>query len=429
MNVDMIINIAESAKAMFGFPCTLDELTSGERNILKRLAVAYGKRASQMSDVELIELYNNIDIAEIKSDNDHDSTGGEPTDGAVDDDDGDGGVDAGDAGDDADDDADDADGAGDEVGMPEVLEEYEPKNALEKEIVDIIKKVHPTLSDGMHDGVDEETIKRLIDEHGGGKTTIEIKKPKGKVEFGEQTMHEKLPQVLKALIRGDNVLLVGGAGSGKTTMATQLTSMLGKAFEQDDYQFGMSGAMFQAYEVRGYMDANGNYVESSFVKCFRDGGLFLFDEIDGSNPQALVALNASMENDVADFPCGVVKKHPNFRLIACANTYGRGADREYVGRNQLDGATIDRFKPVISLDYDEKLELLISPDRNFTKIVQKLRKAKDEMKIRCVISPRASLKGGRALLDGCDMESVLSEYVFGGLDEETVKRIRTEAKV
>ena len=174
----MIINIAESAKAMFGFPCTLDELTSGERNILKRLAVAYGKRASQMSDVELIELYNNIDIAEIKSDNDHDSTGDEPTDGAVDADDDDG-VDAGDAddaSDDADDDADDADGAGDEVGMPEVLEEYEPKNALEKEIVDIIKKVHPTLSDGMHDGVDEETIKRLIDEHGGGKTTIEIKK-------------------------------------------------------------------------------------------------------------------------------------------------------------------------------------------------------------------------------------------------------------
>ena len=148
------------------------------------------------------------------------------------------------------------------------------------------------------------------------------------------------------------------------------------------------------------MDANGNYVESSFVKCFRDGGLMLFDEIDGSNPQALVALNASLENEQSDFPCGIVKRHKNFRIIACANTFGKGADREYVGRSQLDGATLDRFKPTISLDYDEKLERAIASEANFTKIVQKLRKATYDLRIRYIISPRASISGGRALLDG-----------------------------
>ena len=224
-------------------------------------------------------------------------------------------------------------------------------------------------------------------------------------------------------------MLVGGAGSGKTYMAQQLQEMLGKAFKQKNYALGMTGSLFQAYEVKGYMDANGNYVESSFVKCFRDGGLMLFDEIDGSNPQALVALNASLENEQADFPCGIVKRHKNFRVIACANTFGKGADREYVGRSQLDGATLDRFKPTISLDYDEKLERAIASDSNFTKIVQKLRKASYDLRIRYIISPRASISGGRALLDGETLEDVLNDYVLCGLDEDTKKRIRSEAGI
>src|SRR5690606_16360641 len=37
----------------------------------------------------------------------------------------------------------------------------------------------------------------------------------------------------------------------------------------------------------------------------------------------------------------------------CANTYGRGNDRLYVGRNQLDEATLDRFRiGTIPMDYD-----------------------------------------------------------------------------
>jgi MoxR-like ATPase len=53
----------------------------------------------------------------------------------------------------------------------------------------------------------------------------------------------------------------------------------------------------------------------------------------------------------------VAKRHADFVCIAAANTYGHGADRVYAGRNQLDGATLDRFRTgIVAMDYSEALE-------------------------------------------------------------------------
>jgi cobaltochelatase CobS len=43
------------------------------------------------------------------------------------------------------------------------------------------------------------------------------------------------------------------------------------------------------------------------------------------------------------------------RCAASANTYGRGPDRAYVGRQQIDAATLDRFV-MVTVDVDEALE-------------------------------------------------------------------------
>ena len=107
--------------------------------------------------------------------------------------------------------------------------------------------------------------------------------------------------------------------------------------------------------ITGYMDATGDYVRTAFRNAFEHGGVFLFDEVDNGNANALGVVNSALANGSMAFPDGMVKRHPDFLCVASANTYGRGADRQYVGRQALDAAFMDRFE-VIHVDYDEALE-------------------------------------------------------------------------
>lgn len=71
--------------------------------------------------------------------------------------------------------------------------------------------------------------------------------------------------------------MVGPAGSGKTTIASQVAQALG-------LDFYCYGAISQAFEFLGYYDANGKYVETDFYRAFKHGGLVLMDEMDASTP-------------------------------------------------------------------------------------------------------------------------------------------------
>ena len=178
--------------------------------------------------------------------------------------------------------------------------------------------------------------------------------------------HPQLDTVLKAIACG-NVSLIGPAGSGKTTLAKQVATAL-------DLSFYFNGAIDSEYKLSGYKDATGTYHTTAFREAFEKGGVYLFDEIDASGPRALLAFNAALANGNESFPDRQVEKHKDFRCIAAANTYGRGANRVYVGRNQLDGATLDRFITV-DMDYDPLFEFKISANANWTSRVQAYREA------------------------------------------------------
>lgn len=115
--------------------------------------------------------------------------------------------------------------------------------------------------------------------------------------------------------------------------------------------------MQQKYELEGFVNAAGEYESTEFFKAFTEGGIFMFDEIDGTAAEVLIAFNAALANGYYNFPkYGKVKAHENFIVIAAGNTTGRGASDTYNGRYQLDASTLDRFV-FINIDYSREIAL------------------------------------------------------------------------
>jgi len=223
--------------------------------------------------------------------------------------------------------------------------------------------------------------------------------------------HQAFPKLLGVVGQRVNVLMVGPAGSGKTVGAEKVAQALGL-----EYRSISVGAQTTKTEFFGYMDATGRYVKTLFRDAFEFGGVFLLDEMDAGNANVLTSINQALANGVTAFPDGMIKKHSDFVLIATANTWGQGANREYVGRNQLDAATLDRFA-VIEWQYDENLEDSLVSNKEWLEEVRRVRKIVSERKIRQVISPRASIVGAKLLAAGISEDDVKEMILFKGMNE------------
>jgi cobaltochelatase CobS len=226
------------------------------------------------------------------------------------------------------------------------------------------------------------------------------------------TVHPVFGKVLRWLSAGCKVYLVGPAGCGKTTLASQCAEALGVPFYS-------TGQVLSEHQVTGFVDAAGNYHTTPFRQAFEHGGLWLADEMDGWSPEALLAANAALANGHASFPDSpeMVAAHPDFYVIAAANTWGNGADREYVGRNQLDASTLDRFVS-ISMDYDKALELEMAGQyREYLNLVWKVRDNVAKLHKRgMIVGTRKVLFGVKGMAAGFTAQEVVSDLLRGNMD-------------
>ena len=238
----------------------------------------------------------------------------------------------------------------------------------------------------------------------------------------DESTHAAFEDCLDVLMAGDNLFMVGPPGTGKTTLSKQLATALGV-----ERRFISCSPDMSTTRLAGYRDAHGNYVETGCRDAFETGKLFLLDEGDKGNPGVLAWTHTALENGECEFPDRIVERHENNYWCVAANTFGRGADMNFIGSNRMDAAFIDRFA-FVELNIDEKLEegltlAQIPEDRalalRWLSQVREWRGNAERHNLSFLITPRASIKGAALLRRGKSFERVAEMRVWKGIDADT----------
>lgn len=243
--------------------------------------------------------------------------------------------------------------------------------------------------------------------------------------------HKQFDSALKAVNRGLWPFLVGPAGSGKGFLAQHLAEAKGARYGFVSCSEGMSEGMLLG---RGVPLADRFlYLQSSFVDFYENGGVFLLDEIDAANPNVLLIINECLSSPHLAIPNRTEKpyadRHPDFVAIVAANTWGTGPNMEYVGRNRLDAAFLNRFAgSQFEIDYDPRVESEIAKAHLGAKKAESVlrrfwgvRKKLEELQIRRIWSTRGLQKMCVALADGDDMSTVLDAHTSSWTTDERNK--------
>lgn len=231
----------------------------------------------------------------------------------------------------------------------------------------------------------------------------------------DQILHPKFDTVLKKIAMGDAVYMYGPAGSGKNILAQQVAKALG-------LDFYYCSTITQEYKLEGFIDAGGVYHETELYRAFKNGGLFMLDEMDASCPEALIILNNALEQGYFTFPCGVVKAHENFRCIAAGNTCGHGATVEFNGRMKIDEATLNRFS-IEYMGYDERIELACAgDDSELVEFIHELRKASQKAGMYLVLGYR-NIKRVAKYSAVFGIESALESDILRGMDRDDIRQL------
>ena len=287
----------------------------------------------------------------------------------------------------------------------------------ESKISDVVSKMISKIVD--------EKVKEYTDKIEIPKVNIiQLNNKKIGVIKGEH-LHERFKDILSLVVLDEPVMLIGPAGAGKNHTIGQIGKVLAGELEQNRIFY--TNCASNEFKLTGFTDAGGTYRDTEFYKAFTQGGIFFLDEIDNSDPSSLIVLNSALANGYMSFPHETVERHKNFRMIAAANTFGKGSDLQYVGRNPLDGSTLDRFGNIY-FDYDRKLEEKLYPSKELLEFMWALREACSETRTLHIVSTRGIGKLYEKEINGLPIKLGLETDVIKSLSQDEINILSNAMK-
>jgi len=242
-------------------------------------------------------------------------------------------------------------------------------------------------------------------------TRVQLVAPSGEVKDIDGQVHPNFPLLLKIAQARDsaghhvNIFLSGEASSGKTTACKQLAKAL-------DRKWYFNGAISMPHEMLGFIDAGGTYHRTPFRDAYEHGGVYTFDEVDRSDPVALLAVNPHLANGVATFPDGQIQRHKDCLIICTANTWGNGANADYCGATKLDAAFLSRFPARLQWNIDQAFEIAISENEAWARRVQAARARAQTAGLKVMIDVRMTLSGAALIASGLsEQEAAEATYL------------------
>ena len=187
-----------------------------------------------------------------------------------------------------------------------------------------------------------------------------------KLDIPEIDQIPSFMKILDDLTSGNNVFMVGSAGTGKTTLAEKVAyARFGQKEDggkQPPFVVINCNQWTSPIDLKGGQTIEG-YKEGGLIKAWRDGKILILDEMPKLDANTAGILNDALAKSAKEGALifnglnDPIKKHPSFGCIATGNVIGKGASGNYVGNNKQDASLLDRFSGCIyRIGFNELLE-------------------------------------------------------------------------